>query len=311
MSHTRTNWVGSREESVPSGTWIESWPDTDPAVQYLVAASGRTDGGVWEFRRTTLGARVRPFLRQCGIPDYLTAPVVRVHDARMTEPCPASPDVADWMESRLDNSRTGRLGDYVPRGFDRLVRVLHPAGDGRTWAEVAQANGTTVHGLAEWFRISRRPGVSRSSDKDPEEGSVPASVLWAILDHCPGSGEIFQGVWDGFGWWVDAPGPERPARGYYIFATPRAPVHTWPGMDPLASQSANRIWPPDHSWFITTDIDLDSTLVAGSSSLAEALLADDRLETFELSYDDELNLWSDRINPPPAYLRPRPGTGTS
>lgn len=140
---------------------------------------------------------------------------------------------------------------------------------------------------------------------------MPASVLSAILDHCPGSGEILQGVWDGFGSWSEEPGSERPARGYYIFTTPRAPFYAWPGMDPHWPQSANRIWPPDHNWFIATDIDLDSTLVAGPSSLADALLADERLETYELNYDDELTLWSDSINPPPAHLRPRPDTETS
>ncbi|MFK5585100.1 hypothetical protein [Serinicoccus sp. LYQ131] len=229
----------------------------------------------------------------------------------MTEPRPTSPDVAEWIESRLDTSRSAKLSAYVPRGFDRLIRVLHPAGDGRSWEEVAEANGTTVHRLADWFRISRQPGLSRIGDKDPEEGSVPASVLSAILDHCPGSGEILQGVWDGFGSWSEEPGSERPARGYYIFTTPRAPFYAWPGMDPHWPQSANRIWPPDHNWFIATDIDLDSTLVAGPSSLADALLADERLETYELNYDDELTLWSDSINPPPAHLRPRPDTETS
>ena len=165
----------------------------------------------------------------------------------MREPRLTSPDVADWIESRLDTSRSAKLATYVPRGFERIIKVLHPAGDVRSWAEVAQANGTTVHRLAEWFRISRQPGLSRSSDVDPEEGSVPAPVLSALLDHCPGSGGILQGVWEGFGSWSQGPGHERPARGYYIFTTPRAPFHAWPGMNRLWPQSANRIWPPDHS----------------------------------------------------------------
>ena len=61
-------------------------------------------------------------------------------------------------------------------------------------------------------------------------------------------------------------------------------------MDPQRTQSANMIWPPNHEWFIATDIDLDSTLVAGPDSLAAALLADSRLETFEMGYDDDLTL---------------------
>lgn len=221
----------------------------------------------------------------------------------MPQPRAVSPEVADWIEPRLDKTRVGSLAEMVPRGFDHVLRVLHPAGDGRTWAEVAETNGTTAHRLAEWFNVSRRPGLGRSSSQDPEEGSVPASVLTAILDHCPGTGEMFCAVWGGFGSWFDEPHPKCTARGYYVFNTPRAPFHSWPGMDPRWPQSANMIWPPDQSWFIATDIDHDSTLVAGPAPLAEALLADRRLEAFEMSYDDRLTIWSDNINPPPPYLQ--------
>lgn len=221
----------------------------------------------------------------------------------MPQPRAVSPEVADWIEPRLDKTRVGSLAEMVPRGFDHVLRVLHPAGDGRTWAEVAETNGTTAHRLAEWFNVSRRPGLGRSSSQDPEEGSVPASVLTAILDHCPGTGEMFCAVWGGFGSWFDEPHPKCTARGYYVFNTPRAPFHSWPGMDPRWPQSANMIWPPDQSWFIATDIDHDSTLVAGPAALAEALLADRRLEAFEMSYDDRLTIWSDNINPPPPYLQ--------
>lgn len=229
----------------------------------------------------------------------------------MAQPRAVSPEVADWIETRLDRTSVGSIARVVPRGFDHVLRVLHPAGDGRTWAEVAEANGTTVHRFAEWFSVSRRTGLGRSSDLDPEEGSVPASALAAILDHCPGTGEIYCAVWEGFGSWSDEPHPESTARGYYVFATPRAPFLSWPGMDPLWPQSANMIWPPDQSWFIATDIDRDSTLVAGPDGLAEALMADTRLEAFEMSYDDKLTIWSDNINAPPPYLEPQRRRETS
>ncbi len=140
---------------------------------------------------------------------------------------------------------------------------------------------------------------------------MPASVLTAILDHCPGTEEIYCAVWEGFGSWSNQPHPESTARGYYVFATPRAPFHSWPGMDALWPQSANMIWPPDQGWFIATDIDRDSTLVAGPVGLAEALLADPRLEAFEMSYEDKLTMWSDNINPPPPYLEPQRRSETS
>ena len=90
--------------------------------------------------------------------------------------------------------------------------------------------------------------------------------------------------------------------GYRLFAGPKQVLTTWPGMAPRWEQSANLIWPPDHSWCIATDIDWDSTLVAGGSTLADALLAEPRLETVEVSYEDDLSWLGDRINPTPAWL---------
>lgn len=230
----------------------------------------------------------------------------------MTQPRAVSPRVADWIEPRLDKTRVGSLAEIVPRGFDHVLRVLHPAGDGRTWAEVAEANGTTVHRLADWFSVSRRPGLGSDEavTKTPKKAQCRPLRYPRSLDHCPGTGEIYCAVWEGFGSWSDKPHPESTTRGYYVFATTRAPFHSWPGMDPRWPQSANMIWPPDRSWFIATDIDRDSTLVAGPGPLTEALLADTRLEAFEMSYDDRLTNWSDNINPPPPYLEPQRGSET-
>jgi hypothetical protein len=43
----------------------------------------------------------------------------------------------------------------------------------------------------------------------------------------------------------------------------------------------NLIWPADHAWFVQSEVDLDSTLVGGSRSLVDALLAAPCLETWE------------------------------
>ena len=44
-----------------------------------------------------------------------------------------------WVLDRLVEARRPgcQVGTALPTGFDRVVRVLHPAGDGRTWAQVA------------------------------------------------------------------------------------------------------------------------------------------------------------------------------
>ena len=44
-----------------------------------------------------------------------------------------------WVLDRLVEPRHPgcQVGTALPTGFDRVVRVLHPAGDGRTWVQVA------------------------------------------------------------------------------------------------------------------------------------------------------------------------------
>ncbi|WXF92339.1 hypothetical protein WDV91_06785 [Curtobacterium flaccumfaciens pv. flaccumfaciens] len=45
------------------------------------------------------------------------------------------------------------------------------------------------------------------------------------------------------------------------------------------------LWPEGHEWVLATEIDWDSTIVAGSRSLADAVLADDRFEAYEVDAD--------------------------
>jgi hypothetical protein len=45
------------------------------------------------------------------------------------------------------------------------------------------------------------------------------------------------------------------------------------------------LWPEDRAWVMASEIDWDSTIVAGSRSLVDAVLADVRLEAFEVHED--------------------------
>lgn len=229
------------------------------------------------------------------------------------KPVPVDPGVGAWIEQGLDTDpeRGAQVGAVVPRGFARVVRVLHPAGDGRSWAQAAQEHGTSVHPLASWHKLAGLPDLGRSGSVDPSEDSAPAETLAAILNHCPGDEGLYQAVWSGFGAWEHEPAPGSLLMGHYVFRTPRKPLTTWPGMEPLWPQSANMIWPDDHAWFITTPLDRDSTLVAGSDDLAENVLADARLETFEVHYNDVLSIDGDTVNPAQPWMLQRYGDDVS
>ncbi|MFD0556779.1 hypothetical protein ACFQ3B_06955 [Stackebrandtia endophytica] len=62
------------------------------------------------------------------------------------------------------------------------------------------------------------------------------------------------------------------------------------------------LWPGDRAWVVASEIDFDSTLVAGTRALIEAVVADDRFESFEVTEDADLSWDGDRINPSPAMI---------
>jgi hypothetical protein len=222
-------------------------------------------------------------------------------------------DVAtgDWVNDRLlaDRPPGCRVGSVVPTGFARVVRVLHPVGDGGSWAQVAAEAGRSMHPLVQWGSIAGHfDGSGRSGDRDPDEGSVPAETLGIILERCPAHEDLVFAVWAGYGSWENRAtrGPLMRGwggRDYLLFSAPKAPIGAWPGMHDSWPQSANLIWPSDHSWCIATEIDWDSTLIAGEIAMTDEILADTRLEAFEVSYDDDLSVYGDIVNPRPAWLR--------
>ena len=66
---------------------------------------------------------------------------------------------------------------------------------------------------------------------------------------------------------------------------------------PIAYQSANLWWPADRAWCVHTEIDLNTTYVAGSQRLIDAVLASEKLEAYQLEPTDELV--NDAVNPIP------------
>lgn len=102
---------------------------------------------------------------------------------------------------------------------------------------------------------------------------------------------------------------EFPIREFILFATdldtladPEWPKHADIGWSdggiglPLSGPMPQLIWPEDHAWVLASEIDWDSTILAGPRGLVDAVLADDRFETFEVYEDDELAWESDTVN---------------
>lgn len=63
-----------------------------------------------------------------------------------------------------------------------------------------------------------------------------------------------------------------------------------------AAQSPSILWPDDHAWVLVTEVDYDSTIIAGSAELIAELIADDLLEVFAIPENAELTWDSDEVN---------------
>ncbi len=61
-------------------------------------------------------------------------------------------------------------------------------------------------------------------------------------------------------------------------------------------QSPHLWWPEDRTWCVATEIDLDSTVVAGSAALVAEVLAAPDLEAFEVTADTSLMAGADLVN---------------
>ncbi len=65
---------------------------------------------------------------------------------------------------------------------------------------------------------------------------------------------------------------------------------------PPSAQSPSILWPEDRAWVMVSEVDYDSTIVAGSSALIEALCADEQLEALPLPEGAALTWDADAVN---------------
>lgn len=216
---------------------------------------------------------------------------------------------AQWIIHGLD--RPPLVSGFVPTGFDRHARILHPGWQIKKdtkrpvrWADMAKHTGRPFHRLSHWPEVS---GVPRTDDDRisqivsgggvvidyPDEGKLPEIVAKPLRDilakHVSPDESCWFGVWVGFG--CDYK-PEIPItssidtrfREWHLFKGPIAAI----GFQFFLQQdyTANIIWPDGRTWFVSTDIDLDTTYVGGSIKLIDELLNAKDLEAVEAHRDD-------------------------
>ena len=160
----------------------------------------------------------------------------------------------------------------------------------------------------------------------PEPGNLDApqlAALCAILAvHTSAADDCWFCLWDGWGWshgspavarlGSDAPVPPAidadvlagpkvrlPGREYFLFTGPLGAI-LGAGWEPEPGfripQSPSLFWPDDRTWCVATEIDFESTLVAGSAQLIDQILNSASLDAWPIAPSDSLRSDGDQIN---------------
>ena len=256
-------------------------------------------------------------------------------DLRVTDGASAG----GWIEPRL-GGEFGAVTLQVPKGYEAYARVFHPASDPEgnpvSWAEVANALGSTAHREMQWHALV---GSSDTSDfagskwtgGNPSLGEMDPAVLDAlceILSAQTADANCFFGLCTIQGWedsftadQLRQPLLKLPyGRDYIVLTGPLSSVdqiaHEVSRSEPVVvaqtgerplpelnpsdlfwRRSPNLIWPTDRAWLVASEVDFDSTLVGGSAELVEAIVESPELEACPVDPADSLAADADKINP--------------
>jgi hypothetical protein len=96
-----------------------------------------------------------------------------------------------------------------------------------------------------------------------------------------------------------------PGRGHILFAAaPRIFTDTawireapW-SQDPHWPQSPSLLWPEDRAWVLVSEIDFDSTIIAGSPELVAGLVTEPGIEALQIQEGADLTRDGDDENRP-------------
>ncbi len=208
------------------------------------------------------------------------------------------------------------VGSLVPVVFEAYARILHPAWGSRwkdarvRWETVAAWSERTMHPLAQWESVAApvttahgAPPFAAPPDRDGLDPQGLEALFGVLTAHTTTPGDCFIGVWDGYGWPVEAwAGPEvldLEQRSYLIRRGPLTLARDLGWSSDEGTRSAeppSLIWPADRAWFVASDPDLDFTCVGGSAMLVQALRAESLLEVWPVGVADRIAFDSDRIN---------------
>ncbi|MEJ1922727.1 hypothetical protein [Microbacterium sp. KHB019] len=195
---------------------------------------------------------------------------------------PDGREFAAPLEGALDASILSRLVDHLSTHTTTPDSCVAAAWEG--WGGMLGYTGTGPSQASLSFSDDEvHQQVLRQSFRNPFENPFQRAT-WQ-----PGvlSDEISKGA-----------RLELPDRGHVLFSSSLSDFADpeWQSRAPWGDQPLSLLWPEDRAWVMVSEIDFDSTVVAGSHELVRAICADPAIEALPIRESSSLHWDSDEIN---------------
>ncbi len=193
------------------------------------------------------------------------------------------------------------LGEIVPAAYERYCKVLHPpsvpGGDGNlkptSWSALARTTGRELDPSTCGADLATSYRQSVGTVEEPHQGSYTATVQRGeLLVYQLRIGSLVEALRTGgqelrIGFSELTGGPfTKLALASANFGSRQffcASLADGKALDTSLEVFTGVIWPDDLSWWVTTDIDLDFTLVGGSVDDVDAAIENYRFEALALT----------------------------
>ncbi|GAA2392859.1 hypothetical protein [Gordonia cholesterolivorans] len=217
-------------------------------------------------------------------------------------------EVAEWVDSLLFQPYSGTVGSLVPGGYERYLRVLHPAervvngaliGNYR-WSDVARVNGKVAHAEMQWSKISQGEFEPRGGwwNEGPHRTNSLRPMVTDEIAHHLGRGLNTRCVfafWEGNTAFQEissmCPTVRIGAFNYYLTMG-----DVGRASEVLEGIRPNMWWAVDQSWFVCSNVELDSTYIGADSARAEEIVLSRSLESWPTLRSHRITIDGDRFN---------------